>query len=78
MKNKTLNMSRRHISDVKIGDIVGNKHNQFGRVLELDDRRARVHLQYLDKEYGYYETSITGDTAIDTLDICGYKIFDEV
>lgn len=69
--------SKRYIHDAKIGDIVCNNHGQKGRILELDDRRARVHLAFLDRDYGYYETSITGDTAHDTLDINGYEIYEE-
>lgn len=61
--------SNKHISQVKEGDMVMNRHGEFGIVSDLSNSDARV---YVDNSM---QISVTGDNGLDTLEINGFKIY---
>lgn len=58
-----------HISQVKEGDIVMNRHGEFGIVSNLSNSDARVYVG------NSMQISVTGDNGLDTLEINGFEIY---
>lgn len=61
--------TNKHISQVKEGDIVMNRHGEFGIVSDLSNSDARVYVG------NSMQISVTGDNGLDTLEINGFKIY---